>query len=212
MLSRGRILPALLFAPFALPAQTRPNQLGFNIGAEFIPGNSLAADPLSPRPVTYTDSLSLELFYGRDLRRLGPARLSFDLPALVGPNHKIRNGDGSLPTSLATFYVTPGLRLSLPNHTSLTPWISTGAGYSLLETSDYLAGGASNASIHTHTTAFQFGAGADLHTPLHILAFPISARGEFRDFFTLAQPTFFTPVTGSSQHNLTVSGGLFLSF
>ena len=213
MVSLRHAIPALfLLTPLALSAQARKNQLGFNIGAEFITGNSLAGDSLFPSPITYTNSVSLELYYGRDLRRLGPTQLSFDLPALVGPDHRIRNGDPVLATSLATFYVTPGVRVALPNHTQITPWVSTGVGYSLFETSDFLAGGAHNPTIHTNTTAFQFGAGADLRTPIHILGFPISARGEFRDFFTLSQPTYFTPVTGSSQHNLTVSGGLFVSF
>ena len=81
----------------------------------------------------------------------------------------------------------------------------------MFETSDYFSGGANNPTIHTHTGVLQFGAGADVRTPLKLWK-PIGVRGEFRDFYALAQPTFFVPVTGGSQHGLTVSGGIFARF
>ena len=204
-----------LILPLVLLAQQRKNELGFNIGGEFIPSTSLTAvspalAPVAPN-VDYTRSLSLELHYGRELKRFSRTDLWLDVPALVGPNHKIRSNSPQLPTSIATFYVTPGLRLAVPTHSPISPWASFGGGYALYETSDFLSGGRNNPTIHTNTGALQLGAGADIKTPLHILL-PISARAEFRDFYTLTQPIYFASVANSSQHNLTVSGGLLIHF
>jgi hypothetical protein len=44
------------------------------------------------------------------------------------------------------------------------------------------------------------------------LLFPIGLRGEFRDFYTLGNPSFGVPVLRSDQHNLVVSGGLVVHF
>jgi hypothetical protein len=57
----------------------------------------------------------------------------------------------------------------------------------------------------------QFGAGIDVRTRLKLL-FPIGLRGEFRDFYTLENPSFGVPVQRSEQHNLVISGGLVVHF
>ena len=184
------------------------NQLGFLIGGEFIPSNRVVADGT---PINYTGSLSLQLNYGRDLHHFRKGVLWLDVPALVGPNHRISNGNARLPTSNATFYVTPSARLALGEHGRLTPWLSAGAGYGLFETSDYFYGGTGNPTIHTHTAVLQFGGGVDVKTPLRLWK-PIGLRGEFRDFYTLSQPTYFLPVSGGTQHNFTVGGGVTARF
>ena len=195
-------------------AQEKRNQLGFSIGAEFVPSNSLAEGVAGsgPREIKTSNSLALELNYGCQIHRFQRAELWLDVPALVGPNHKITNGNPLLPTSDATFYVTPSARLAFPIGRAWTPWVSAGGGYGLLETSDFFEGGANNPTIHTNVGVLQFGVGVDAKTPFHVLGFPIGVRGEFRDFFALSQPTFFVPVTNGSQNNLTVNGGLTIRF
>ena len=185
------------------------NVLAFTIGSEFIPSNSTVLT--SPGKISDSHSLSLELSYDRELHRFGGHSLWLDVPALVGPNHKITNGNPLLPTSNATFYVTPSARFDLTSGRTITPWLSAGGGYGLFETSDYLYGGSNNPTIHTHTGVLQFGGGVDVKTPIRIWK-PIGFRGEFRDFYALSQPTYFAPVTGHSQHGLTVSGGLTARF
>ena len=192
-----------------LQAQSPKNELAFTVGGEFIPSNSLAAG--TSREIRYTSSMSLELTYGRALHTFKQAELGLDVPALVGPNHRINNGAALLPTSNATFYVTPSLRLSLPGDRAFTPWLSSGVGYGLFETSDYFFGGANNPTIHTHTAVAQFGAGVDVKTPLRLWK-PIGLRGEFRDFYAFRQPFYVVPVTGGSQNSVTVSGGVFARF
>ena len=56
-----------------------------------------------------------------------------------------------------------------------------------------------------------FGGGIDVGTRVK-LVFPIGLRGEFRDFYTLGNPSFGVPVLRSDQHNLVVSGGLVVHF
>ncbi len=191
----------------------KKNQLGFLFGGEFIPSNSLAS-PIAVgagKPVSYTGSLTLQLNYGRQLHDFKHVALWLDVPALVGPNHRITNGNPFLPTSNATFYVTPSARLLLPSKGPLTPWLSSGFGYGLFETSDYFEGGTNNPTIHTHTGVAQFGGGVDIATHLRIL-FPLTLRAEVRDFYALSQPTYPVPVTGNSQHNVTINGGATIHF
>ena len=57
----------------------------------------------------------------------------------------------------------------------------------------------------------QFGAGIDVRTQLKLL-FPIAFRDEFRDFYTLGNPSSGVPVQRSEQPNLVVSGGLVVHF
>ena len=192
-----------------LIAQSR-NLLAFNVGGEFIPSN-LTAPPAAVGEVDYSSSLSLELTYSRELHHFGSHSIWLDVPALVGPSHRISSANPALPTSNATFYVTPSARFDFASHRGFTPWVSAGGGYGLFETSDFLNGGTNNPTIHTHTGVLQFGGGVDVKTPIRIWK-PIGLRGEFRDFFALSQPTYFAPVTGHTQHNLTVSGGLTARF
>ena len=59
--------------------------------------------------------------------------------------------------------------------------------------------GVVNTEIHTNLAIVEFGAGIDVRTRLKLL-FPIGLRGEFRDFHTLANPSFRRP--GSAQNGI----------
>ena len=71
--------------------------------------------------------------------------------------------------------------------------------------------GVANAEIHGNLATAQFGGGIDVRTRVKLLL-PIGLRGEFRDFYTLGNPSFGVPVLRSDQHNLVVSGGLVVHF
>ena len=58
---------------------------------------------------------------------------------------------------------------------------------------------------------YSFGAGVDVRTPIRVL-FPISLRGEVRDYYSVSNPRFGTAVQGGGQHNVVASGGFVLSF
>ena len=61
------------------------------------------------------------------------------------------------------------------------------------------------------TGALQWGAGADFTTPFKII-FPISLRGEVRDFYTLDTLNFNNPLARTTQHNVVAGGGFFWRF
>ena len=128
-------------APVLNPASAK-NLLSFTIGAEVIPSasftpfNTPLSTPTTSRTITQSTSYALDLSYGRRLHAARRAEFWLDVPALVGPSHQIHNGYGSLPTSLATFYVTPSFRVALHTRNRFEPWLSAGGGYGLFETSD----------------------------------------------------------------------------
>lgn len=190
-------------------AQTKNNEVGLLIGSEFIPENSLSGSPTVP--LRYGNSETYQINYARRLVQKGKTGLWLEIPALAGPSHSINRSDPTLPKNLATFYLTPSLRVSLSPVSRLTPWLSFGGGYALFETSAKLANGTSNLNQLTSTGALQFGGGADFDTPVRML-FPIGLRVEVRDFYALGVPAFSVATGDQTQHNVTVSGGLILRF
>jgi len=81
----------------------------------------------------------------------------------------------------------------------------------MYEGSSVLQNGVANTEIHRNLAIAQFDGAIDVHTQLKLL-FPIGLRGEFRDFYTLGNPSFGVPVQRPEQHNLVVSGGLDVRF
>ena len=66
-----------------------------------------------------------------------------------------------------------------------------------------------NSSRYQSTGAAQFSAGVDVRTPIRIRVwFPISLRGEVRDYYAATNPGFGTAVPGSGQNNVVVSAYL----
>jgi hypothetical protein len=112
--------------------------------------------------------------------------------------------------SLATLFVTPSLRAQFVSHAPASPWLSGDLGYGLYDGSSLLQNGVANAEIHRNVQTAQFGGGIDVRTRLKLL-FTIGFRGDFRDFYTLGNPSSGVPVP-RAQHNLVVSGGLVVHF
>jgi len=83
--------------------------------------------------------------------------------------------------------------------------------YELYDESSVLQKGVANPEIHRNVATAQFSGGIDVRTRLKLL-FPISFRGEFRDFYTLGNPSFGIPVQRSEQYNLVISEGLVVHF
>jgi hypothetical protein len=185
------------------------NEFGFTIGGELIPDNSTQGPPSVP--ITIGSSVAFQLHYARRLAAGRRASLFFEVPASAAPSHTLTSANLATPVSLATFFVTPSFRVSFRRGSRVSPWLSFGGGYGLYEGSENLGNGAVNANRFTSTGALQWGAGADIKTGLKIL-FPISLRGEVRDFYTLDTLDFNTPVTNNSQHNVVVGGGFFWRF
>ncbi len=202
----------LSWFPLHTLAQDKKNELAFTVGGELIPSNSLASPASGVGPaITYSSSYALDLDYGRRIHTFRHTTLWLDVPAAVGPSHRIASSADLLPTNVATFFVTPSLRLELPDSHRVAPWLSFGGGYGLYETSSRLRGGTPNPVIHTNTGVLQFGGGVDIKTPVRLIV-PIGLRAEYRDFYALEPPDFALPVTGQSQHNQVFAAGLTARF
>jgi len=182
------------------------NELGLLLGVEIIPDHSTAGPSA---PITFSKSSSLQATYARRAVSGAHAALLFEVPFVASPSHSINSSARSTPVSLATLYVTPGLRLAVSPDKLLSPWLSFGGGYGLFESSEKLATGLPNPDRFRNTGTLQFGGGLDVKTPLHFLL-PIGFRAELRDFYTLDTPDFITVVREAHQHNVIASGGLVL--
>jgi hypothetical protein len=185
------------------------NEFGFTIGGELIPDN--ATQSSASVPINIGSSVAFQLHYAHRLLAAERASLFFEVPASAAPSHTLTSTNLATPVSLATFFVTPSFRVSFRPTSRVSPWLSFGGGYALYEGSEALGNAAVNPNRFTSTGALQWGAGADIRTGLKIL-FPISLRGEIRDFYTLDTLDFNAPVTNNSQHNVVAGGGFFWRF
>jgi hypothetical protein len=165
-------------------AQEEKNELGLLLGAEFIP----RAATTSNQKLSVGRSVAYSVDYARRLSS-GNTALLLEFPFAAGPSHRVESAQLNAITSLATLFVTPSLRAQFVSRAPASPWLSAGLGYGLYEGRSVLQVG----------------------TQLKLL-FPIGFRGEFRDFYTLGNPSFGVPVQRSEQHNLVVSGGLVVHF
>jgi hypothetical protein len=107
--------------------------------------------------------------------------------------------------------VTPSLRVRFASHALASRWLSGGFGYGLYEGSGTFQNGAANTQVNRNVTTAQFGGGIDVRTPLKLL-FPISLRGEVRDYYTSETPSFGVPMQRTGQHNVLLSGGFSVHF
>jgi len=212
------LVPAIILTIFAFVVageaqknndDDHKNEFGFTIGGEVIPDTSTKTTP--PAPINIGSSIAYQLHYAHRLWKGDKAALFFEVPAVAAPSHDVSSPNVATPISLATFYVTPSFRLNLRPSARLSPWLSFGGGYGLYEGSERLENGLTNFNRFSGTGALQWGAGADFTTPFKII-FPISLRGEVRDFYTLDTLNFNNPLARTTQHNVVAGGGFFWRF
>ena len=101
--------------------------------------------------------------------------------------------------------------MNFAHNSRFSPWVSGGFGYGLYEGSAKFKSGATNSNRYTNAGTAQFGGGVDLRTGLKVL-FPITLRGEVRDYYTVTSPRFGISVQSSGQHNIVAAGGIVLHF
>jgi hypothetical protein len=204
----------MLLLPASASAQTDQasnqdddrNELGLTIGGEFVPDIEANATRLS-----FSNSVVFALNYARRLKATENTALFLEFPAFAAPSHSVTNASGATratPVSLATFYVTPALRVNFKRQSAISPWLSFGGGYGLYEGSELLSDGATNPDRFNSVGTLQWGGGVDIKTPMKII-FPINLRVEVRDFYTFDSLNFNTG-RGTNQHNINVAGGLLL--
>ena len=199
------MLLCLLLTAAAALAQDQKNEIGFTIGADLIPDRTSGSET-----VRIGNSIIFGADYARHLTG-DRTRLYVEFPFTAAPSHAVRTADTNFTPNLATLYVVPSLRVKFLSDHAVSPWLSAGFGYGLYEGNRFLANDNPNPHRRNSVGAAQFGAGADVKTGLKVL-FPISLRGEVRDFYTVANPEYGGPVTGNGQHNVVVMGGFVIHF
>jgi hypothetical protein len=182
------------------------NDLGLLLGGGFVPRRTTAGGVT----VDFGTSIAYSADYGRRIKS-GATSLYVEFPFVAEPNNKVRSADQRSIVSLASIFVVPSLRLKFASDKVVSPWVSGGFGYGLTEASEFFGNGGRNPSRYHSSGAAQFGAGVDVRTPIKVW-FPISLRGEVRDYYAVNSPDFGTSVQGGGQHNVVVSGGMVLHF
>ena len=202
-----RIALALLVLCLSAAAQTETrNEVGLSLGAGLVPQRTTAAG----QAINFGASTAFSADYAR-LIKDGKTSLSIEFPFVAEPANSVQSADLQSIVSLATIFVVPSVRVKFASGAGISPWLSGGFGYGIREGSEFFGDGRRNNSRYQSTGAAQFGVGVDVRTPIKVL-FPISLRGEVRDYYSVSNPTFGTAVQGGGQHNVVASGGFVLSF
>ena len=201
-----RVLMLILWVCCLGFAQEEKNDLGLLLGAELIP----QATTTSGNHLSLGRSIAYSVDYARRLTT-GNTAFFLEFPFAAAPNHNVESTQPNAIVSLATLFVTPSLRVRFASHAPASPWLSGGFGYGLYEGSSTFQNRVPNTQVHRNVKTAQFGGGIDVRTPLKLL-FPISLRGEIRDYYTLEKPGFGVPVQRAGQHNVVLSGGFGVHF
>ena len=202
-----RIALAVMVLCLSAAAQTETmNELGLSLGAGLVPQRTTAAG----QAINFGASIAFSADYAR-LIKDGKTSLSIEFPFVAEPANSVQSVNPQSIVSLATIFVVPSVRVNFASGAGISPWLSGGFGYGVREGSEFFGTGQRNGSRYQSTGAAEFGAGVDVRTPIRVL-FPISLRGEVRDYYSVSNPRFGTAVQGGGQHNVVASGGFVLSF
>ena len=183
-------------------AEAQNQDLTFSLGG--IPGQSRNFQGSGTAQISADRSLGVN--YGHHFLGGRKAALFGEIEFVALPNRHVNSATAIVPTSYASLYVTPGLRLKLFPNSRLCPWGAIGGGYALYEESAQLSNGQKTTTKFLNRGVFSYGGGLDYR-----LARFIGLRGEIRDFFS-GNPNLNVALSSSTQHNLVASGGIILHF
>lgn len=196
----------ILFSLSALAQSESKNDVGFLLGAGFVPHRTTVGGT----NLDFSPSVAFSADYARRIKN-GRTSLLIEFPFVAEPSNSVTTSDSGSIVALATIFVVPSLRVQFNRGSALSPWVSGGFGWGIWEGSEFYGNGTRNPSRYQNTGAAQFGAGVDVRTPIKVF-FPISLRGEVRDYYAVSSPSYGTPVQGGGQHNVVVAGGFVVSF
>lgn len=99
--------------------------------------------------------------YGYRFLDAGIAARYCEIEFVALPNRSLTAATAIVPTSCASLYLLPGLRLKLIPGMRLTPWLAVGGGYALYEQSAQMLNGQNTTNKFLNRSVFDFGAGVD---------------------------------------------------
>lgn len=194
------LVPCLAFAQYGR------NELGLLVGSELVPRRTTTAGV----PIHFRNGIAYSANYARQWTGYDTV-LFLEFPVAAAPNRRLRSDDPNLITDVATLFFTPSLRVKFLSGSTVSPWLSGGAGVGWYEGSALFGNGSQNMQRNLYSGAAQVGLGVDLRTGVKV-PFPLFLRGELRDYYTLTNPRFGVPVGGSGQHNIVAAVGIMLQF
>jgi hypothetical protein len=206
--SRKIVLRKFLFGfSFALflsltYASAQKNELGLVVGGAFSPHThtpvlmdirTCTTCSIS-RTIHIDSAVSLEGVYGRQIAETPVASLFIELPILGVPARRLKPAEvflAGLPliparSDLASLFVTPSFKAKFLSKSPVSPFVSIGGGLAHYRSTFGLSP-QNTGLMNTTTSAFQFGGGMDITTPIA----PLGFRVEVRDFQTGEPETGF---------------------
>jgi hypothetical protein len=198
-----------LVAVIATGAAAQKNEIAGGIGRIFIPDQTIKAGPVAiPNNVIHSgNGLTWEFNYARHLLHPGFIALDAEVPVVGNPDEDLGSGNGAVPKTYSSIFVTPAARLRFFADNAVQLWVSGGGGFGHWTISNTLVYGGVNPGPKSKNAAIaQAGAGLDLRAWKHF-GFRLAAR----DFYTPQLPLNVI-TTSSHHHNIVVTGGVIFSF
>jgi hypothetical protein len=210
MSGKSRRLAALIvLAVIATSATAQKNELAGGGGRSFIPDQAIqpGSIPLADNFVRFGRGTTWEANYARHLVDHGFFALDAEVPVVGNPDEGLTSGNGAVPQTYSSIFVTPAARVRFFAQNALQLWVSGGGGFGHWTISNTLVSGGINPGPKTKNGGVaQGGVGVDLRPWKH-LGFRLAAR----DFYSGVLPLNVN--TGKShQHNIAVTGGVLWSF
>jgi len=209
-MSEKRVLTTILavvIVAASAAAQNEKNEVGGIIGRTFISDQGIRGATFFNPFVRSGKGTSVELNYARRLFDMPLFAVSGEIPIMFNPDEDLNSGSNVVPVGYKQFFVTPAARLNLFPYTSVSPWVSIGAGFAHFSETSTLVYGGANPGKSTTSAVFQGGIGLDVK-----IWYRLYIRGEGRDFWS-GEPDFPLAATGKTrQHNIFAGGGVFWRF
>ncbi|HET7206133.1 MAG TPA: hypothetical protein VFI95_06090 [Terriglobales bacterium] len=197
----------LLILITAAMAQKK-NELAGGIGRTFIPDQGIKPGPipLINNVVRSGKGFSFEINYARHLLNNGFFALDAEVPFVGNPDEDLGSGNGAVPSTYSSYFVTPAARVRFFAENALEPWVSLGGGYGHWTFSrTQVFGGVNPGPTTKNGGLLQGGAGLDVRWT------KFGIRLAARDFYSGELPLNVN--TGKShQHNIVVTGGILWNF
>jgi hypothetical protein len=156
--------------------------------------------------VHFGKGLTFEVNYGRHIWGEGFTQVAFEVPAVFNLDQDLNFAANSVPSSYASYFVTPSLRANVFATTAISPWISLGGGFGHFNPADHLEFGGTSGAKGSTTGVMQIGIGLDVR-----LKQRFTLRGEARDSWS-GTPDILVDTGKSRQHNYLVGGGIVWRF
>jgi hypothetical protein len=210
-MSGKRLWIALLLAVTMLAgsAVAQKNELAGGLGRTFVANQGIqqGAVPLLNNKVHFGNGLSFEINYARRLLGGGFLALDGEIPFVGNPDEDLGSGNGAVPMTYSSYFVTPSARLKVFADSGIQPWVSLGGGYGRFNISKtQVYGGINPGPTSKSSGLLQAGLGLDVKT-----FSKITLRLAARDFWSTSLP--LNVITGKThQHNIVVTGGIAYRF